>query len=446
MITDSPRSAPSSCHLLLALGLAACGGDDDVASASEGGSGPGGTTATASGDASGTSAAASTTQDSGGTGSAGETTSTGGDASSSSGGATGPVEPGCGDGVLDPGEACDDGDDDDFDGCKSDCTAVPLLTPPPLEWTYVEVEGTTCLNGKTAGFGIYYNPSSTNVMIYLEGGGACFSDACDFTAFNIPFVPPADGIFSRSNQKNPVRDWTMVYVPYCTGDIHAGDNVATLGGQLRYFRGYRNVTRFLEVLVPSLPTERVLLTGISAGGFGAALNAAQVADAYGDAVELTVVDDSGPPLSNAVIPPCLQSTFREVWGLDGTILAGCPECAADDFATDLLAHVLHNYPSVRFALYSNTADQIIRTYMGAGWGGGKHDHCEGFPTPVPIQAYAGDLDAVRAEHLASISTFYLTGIGHTVLRVSYYITSVGGTSVPEWLAKVLDGEIIHVGP
>ena len=28
----------------------------------------------------------------------------------------------CGDGVVDPGEACDDGNDDDLDACKSDCT------------------------------------------------------------------------------------------------------------------------------------------------------------------------------------------------------------------------------------------------------------------------------------------------------------------------------------
>jgi cysteine-rich repeat protein len=32
------------------------------------------------------------------------------------------VPPGCGDGVVDPGEACDDGNDVDGDGCDSDCT------------------------------------------------------------------------------------------------------------------------------------------------------------------------------------------------------------------------------------------------------------------------------------------------------------------------------------
>ena len=359
---------------------------------------------------------------------------------------TGSGEPYCGDDSLDPGEECDDANDDDFDGCRSDCTAVELLDPPPLEWTYVEVPGTRCMDGSPAGFGVSHNPASSNVMIYLEGGGACFSDSCDFTAFSIPFVPPSDGIFSRDNAANPVNDWTMIYVPYCTGDIHAGDSERELGGQLRQFRGYTNITRYLEQWVPSFAAERVLLTGISAGGFGAALNTTQVADAYGDQVELTVIDDSGPPLSNAVIAPCLQTRFRETWNLDGTFLAGCAACDPNDFATDYLEHVIATHPDVRFGLFSNTADAIISTYMGAGWCNGQYDNCEGLPLPVPAPTYGDDLLAIREQHESEISSFYVLGLGHTVLRVGFNITSVGGTSVPEWIASVLDGEISHVGP
>jgi len=48
------------------------------------------------------------------------------DASTSSGHA-----PGCGDGVLDPGEQCDDGNVQDGDGCLHDCTV-----PPQVDWVY----------------------------------------------------------------------------------------------------------------------------------------------------------------------------------------------------------------------------------------------------------------------------------------------------------------------
>ncbi|MCB9754090.1 MAG: hypothetical protein H6713_29455 [Myxococcales bacterium] len=434
-------------RLLAALAVTACG-DDGPGGGTDGGSDA---TATATVDPSGSSGSTgdpSTTAgatDPGGT-ETGDGTTGGTTGDGTTDGTTGPVEPGCGDGVLDPGEECDDGNDNSFDGCTAECEEVAPLDPPPLEWKYFDIEGTACLNGSTAGFAINYNPDSPNVMIYLEGGGACFNDACDFTAFNIPFVPPIDGIFNRGNNNNPVRDWTMVYVPYCTGDIHAGDNEYELSGDLRFFHGYSNVTRYLEVLVQSFETERVLLTGISAGGFGAAINASQVADAYGDAVITTVIDDSGPPLSNDVIAPCLQETFREVWGLDGTALADCPECDPNNFATGLLDHVLETHPGVRYGLFSNTSDLIIRTYMGFGWGGGEHDNCEGVPTAVPAQAYSLDLDTIRAAHGDKASTFYVNGVGHTVLRVGYYLTSVGGTSVPEWVGDVLDGQVTHVGP
>ncbi len=359
---------------------------------------------------------------------------------------TGPAAPACGDGNLDPGEECDDGNLDAFDGCRSDCTAVEPLDPPPLEWTYVEVPEARCMDGSPGGFGISYAPASPNVMIYLEGGGACFNDSCDFTAFSLPFIPPSDGIFGRLDGANPVADWTMIYVPYCTGDIHAGDAETELGGELRQLRGYSNLTRYLERWVPSLPAERVLLTGISAGGFGAALGATQVAEAYGDDVELTVIDDSGPPLGSDVMPPCLQRLFREAWGLDGTVLAACPACDPEDFGTDYLEHLLATHPNVRFGLFSNTADAVIRTYMGFGWGNGQHDHCAGTPLPVPALAYAEDLLSIRARHEREISTFYVTGLGHTVLRVGFHLTAVDGTSVPAWIADVLDGQITHVGP
>lgn len=368
----------------------------------------------------------------------------GGQTESSSGA---PPVPGCGDGNVDPDEQCDDGNDNPFDGCLPDCTATELLDPPALEWTYFETEGTQCLDGSTAGFAVNYNPDSPNVMIYLEGGGACFSDACDFTAFNLPFIPPVDGVFSRSNDANPVSDWTMIYVPYCTGDIHAGDNEMELGGSMRQFRGYSNITRYLQQWVPSFEAETVLLTGISAGGFGAALNAAHVADAYGDDVQMVMIDDSGPPMSNDVMPPCLQETFRETWNLDNTVLAGCPTCDSDDFARSLLDDLLTNYPTMRIGLYSNMADTVIRTYMGAGWGNGQYDNCDGLPVPVGMLTYSNDLIATRALNEEHVSTFFRIGLDHTILRLlAFDWTFVDGVLFTEWMGAVIDGDTMHVGP
>jgi cysteine-rich repeat protein len=89
------------------------------------------------------------------------------------------VPPGCGDGVVDSGEQCDDGNDNAFDGCLPDCTKVDPLTPTAMTWQYFEIPGTKCIDGTPAGFSVNYNPASTQLLIYLEGGGACFNQFCD---------------------------------------------------------------------------------------------------------------------------------------------------------------------------------------------------------------------------------------------------------------------------
>ncbi len=359
---------------------------------------------------------------------------------------------------MDSDEACDDGNSSGFDGCLPDCTVVPPIEAPPLEWKYMEVPGTTCLNGETAGFGVSLNPDSKNVMIYLEGGGACFNDSCDFLTFSLPFVTPAGGIFSRDNPNNPVKDWNMVYVPYCTGDIHGGDKETELGGKVRYFRGYSNIAKYLTQWGATFKdAETVLLTGISAGGFGAALNAMQVANAFGPEHQMVMLDDSGPPFGNDVIPPCLQKVFREVWGLDSTVLADCgPDCGdPNNFASGVLSHVLVQYPGMRLGLFSNSADLVIRNFMGFGWGNGQLDKCDGFPTAVPANTYNAGLLAIRAEAESRVGTFFVGqnqaaygfGTGHTILRSpTVWTTTIDGVSMSAWVEGVISGKVQHVGP
>ena len=60
---------------------------------------------------------------------------------------------------------------------------------------------------------------------------------------------------------------------------------------------------------------RVVLTGSSAGGFGAALNYSMVQDAFGN-VPVSILDDSGPPFEDQQMPVCMQKRWREAWGFE----------------------------------------------------------------------------------------------------------------------------------
>ena len=44
-----------------------------------------------------------------------------------------PRVPACGDGIVDPGEVCDDGNTADGDGCEANCTVTPDTPPPPTD-------------------------------------------------------------------------------------------------------------------------------------------------------------------------------------------------------------------------------------------------------------------------------------------------------------------------
>lgn len=379
----------------------------------------------------------------------------GGTGSGADGGAdAGPVDAG-GDAGADAESPGDGGAGDAAPGDAGvDAGDVPdgePLATTPGEWEFVEIEGAECRDGSTAGIGVNLSTDSPNVMIYLEGGGACFNDACDLTAFDVPFVPPPDGIFNRGRDRNPVQDWSMIYVPYCTGDVHAGSKPdATIEGLdgTHQFVGYDNMGLFLDRIVPTFPdATQVLLTGISAGGFGAAANFERTQRAFGD-TPVVLVDDSGPPMPSDVLRPCLQQQWREVWGLEETILADCGADCPDenDYVLDMAVHLMHTLPDNYGGLFSNTRDATIRTFYGYG-----EDDCDPGAVPMtPGDAFEAGLMDFRDAALAegpNFGTYYLTGIGHTCLRgPCFYLTEVDGTRLTEWVGDLLEGHAAHVGP
>ena len=106
-------------------------------------------------------------------------------------------------------------------------------------------------------------------------------------------------------------------------------------------------------------------------------------------------------------------------------------------ASGTIAHALAKYPEMRFGLFSNTADTVIRLFMGFGWGDGMHDNCGGVPVSVPPKVYEEGLLALRAQYMETASTYYIGqtqvlynfGQGHTVLRTPSQATSHSASSV-----------------
>jgi hypothetical protein len=334
-------------------------------------------------------------------------------------------------------------------------TGDPIEGLVPGEWTFVDFPEAHCMDGSSTGIGVNLSPNGTEkIVFFLEGGNACFSELTCALVANPDgygaekFAGDTDmlsgyGIFDRDDPENPVRDFTFVYVPYCSGDVHAGAAVDGYGGREQV--GYLNVGEYLERVVPTFPaTEQVLLTGISAGGFGAFANFEQVQQAFG-CTEVVLLDDSGPVVSDEYLGACLQNIVRDLWKYP--IPEGCPTCAGPD-GTGLWnawRYIATVYPDRRFGFLSSTGDTNMSFFLGLT----RKDTCDA------LKPYAADEFAVAIDELRSfvgpydnVHTFYVEGRTHTMLRDSLDLMAGDDLSLRDFIAGLLEGGpgFVDAGP
>lgn len=328
----------------------------------------------------------------------------------------------------------------------------------PGEWVWVEVPGATCRDGSPTGFGVRRNPASDKLFIYFEGGGACFSaltcglNPASYGEGNFGTWSNGggrSGIFDAENDDNALRDWNAVYVPYCTGDVHAGDAADSdvpgpTAPKGQAFVGYRNVGLYLDRIVPTFPNlTKVLVTGSSAGGFGATYNFDRIAQAFCP-TPAVLIDDSGPAMSDEYLAPCLQTRWREVWGLDATLPAGCADCSGADGGgiVNAWTYLANRYPETRLGLLSTEQDNTIRLFYGFG-----ENDCANLDGIVPIAMsgtkFAEGLEDLRQNYLTGSpvwSTYYAPGMSHTFLGGSGYTsTTVDDVPLTEWVREMVEG-------
>jgi hypothetical protein len=398
-------------------------------------------------------------------GSAGSTIGTGNGGGTGSGGSTGST-------TMDTGGS-------DAGALPAPDAGPPLITPgtpitaPDGTWTTVPFPDNVCRDGTQPHLMVHLNSASKKMAIYLEGGGACFNDAsCTLLNIDLPSYVLGQGIFNFTRSDNPIGDWNIFYVPYCTGDVHAGANPAGYPGPItgpQDFAGYTNLESYLSRILATVPDATdELLVGSSAGGFGVGLDADLVArNVPASVARFTMLDDSGPPMSSQVIQPCLQDELRKVWGLDNTFLASCGAACPtpDDYVYDWMTYLLGKYGSgplsTKFmgGLVSWTGDAIISTFYGFG----ANDCTSSVPIPIAAPAFEAGLLDFRSKVQAQtplFGTYFAGGTDHTFLLQDsgglvqgtgllggLYDTQVGGVRLVDWISDLLaHKQAVHIGP
>jgi Pectinacetylesterase len=222
-----------------------------------------------------------------------------------------------------------------------------------FKWEMVELpaeSGASCGNGSPYRFFVNRTPFSTNTVVMFEGGGACWEKAsCENKAGTKLAAVNPDGIPANymadwnrqahlglvtpfTTRVNPLtaiqtQKWNIVYLTYCTGDVHTGNKIANYsdasGNLVWYHRGAANVKGVTNWMASNLPQpDTLLLTGFSAGGAGSTANFAFMREAL-KAKHAALLADSGPlfwtprngkPEDYPSQP--LHNRIRSVWGLE----------------------------------------------------------------------------------------------------------------------------------
>ncbi|RMH39370.1 MAG: hypothetical protein D6689_16765 [Deltaproteobacteria bacterium] len=351
------------------------------------------------------------------------------------------------------------GDVGDGDGESADAAAIEPGTDagstepgdgggPSGAWQWIDVAGAECMNDTPTGMGVRIGADPSKLLIFLEGGGACFNRfTCSGVAhqngfgaddFAAGIAERGDaGVFNRADPDNPFATWTHVFIPYCTGDIFAGANPDGFEGRNQV--GYTNMGHYTDQLVSMFPdVEVVVLSGSSAGGFGAAYNYDRVASAFGDDVEVLLLDDSGPPLGPDYLTPCLQDIVRTTWNLDATLPADCDACRESGGLSALAPFYATKYPDRRFGIITSTRDGVIRLFVG--WG---YPSCDNPKVPMDEAVFAQGVAQLRDEILAPYDNARVftidSGLHVWLLEDPVGSTSSGGVTLTDWIRGLVAG-------
>jgi hypothetical protein len=292
-------------------------------------------------------------------------------------------------------------------------------------------DGPICIDG-TPLAAFHQQRQAKNLLIVLDGGGACVQDSylCSIQADEDP--PGDNGIFADSFAgiiDNPFAEWSKVFVSYCDGSVWSGDNEVVDAnfpfGPVRYHRGIRNLTAALDLARDLHPNaKQVVLSGISAGGYGIINFAPSVYRlVFPPSAKLSVLNDSGPGLSN----PAFGSVVQDFdWHFSQFFPASCEDCSTLPYSDQgaFLKWNLANDNGYKGALYSTDGDAVIRSF-----------------TFVPTQEAYRELllsvhDPVNAAYPDRYKRFIRSGSdAHTALGFfGFYIFEANGVPLYQWIA------------
>jgi len=256
-------------------------------------------------------------------------------------------------------------------------------------------------------------------------------------------VSPArpQGIYDRANPANPFRDFTHVYIPYCTADLHWGNAATTYRNTagapyVIQHRGAINAATALNWAGENVPAPaQVVVAGCSAGGYGAAVWSARIARAYPGARLVQLADSAA-----GVVPETFFGTTLANWNVASAGPTFIPDLSLDaiDPATLTLPRLYNSvssfFPTASFSQFNTRMDTVQIFFYALAKG--TISPTDGLDWSAKMLANVEQIAATSPNFSAYLSS----GTEHCVInRPSFYTQSVGGRRFSDWVTTLVSG-------
>ncbi|MFT4572184.1 MAG: hypothetical protein ACI91F_003084, partial [Candidatus Binatia bacterium] len=293
----------------------------------------------------------------------------------------------------------------------SDGIVISTVVAPSValgEWTeIIPEEGGTEYLGRTLNticsdstpWKMWARRGTVNKLaVYFQGGGACWNNlTCGLGTCDPNVQDAADhpdnfefGFANFENPDNPVGDWNAIFIPYCTCDIHWGNKRALYPGQFGLqtveHRGRINAS-FAEKWVREhfVNPDQIVVTGSSAGGYGAFTNSVFLHEVYGSSRFAVIGDGSLGVVTSEFVAGDLNN-----WGLLGELPDHIPALNVNSLTgldiADMISDIALYYEDrgSLFSQYSTRDDwnqaifynAQVRTAADPDFGNWKADVCD----------------------------------------------------------------------